>query len=67
MIKRFELKRHRLEEDLNGTWINIYDCIIAEQENMMMGDNLWKLNQQIQKQTKKNGPFDVMIMLKERK
>ena len=65
MIKRFELKRHRLEEYLNGTWINIYDCIIAEQENMMQGDSLVGLNKQMQVMDG-NKLYDVMIIMKER-
>ena len=52
------------EERKDGKWISTKDCIIAEQDNMMMGDpvdNLWR---QIQEQAMNKGPFDVMIILK---
>lgn len=53
-------------EDKNVRWVDILGCIIAEQDNMMIGDPLDGLNDQIQEQIKNDGPFDVMIILKER-
>lgn len=54
-----------LKEFNYGGWVNINNCIIAEQDNMMMGDSWDILNEQIQKQAKNGGPFDVMIIMKE--
>lgn len=54
-------------EDKNGEWVCIKNCIVCEQENMMMGDPLDEINKQIQKQIKDNGPFDMMIIMKEKK
>ena len=71
-MKRFSFNKNRLdeltsEEYVNGEWINIKDCIIAEQDNMMMGDSLSGLNEQITKQTRSDGPstlYDVMIIMR---
>lgn len=46
--------------------VMLQDCIICEQENMFLGDPLDGLNEQIQEQIKNDGPFDVMIILKEK-
>jgi len=42
--------------------VDITDCIIAQQDNMMLGDSLDNLNDQIQ--VKSNDIFDVMIIMK---
>ncbi len=51
-----------LKEDENGNLVDITDCIIAQQDNMMLGDSLDNLNDQIQ--VKSNDIFDVMIIMK---
>ena len=53
-----------LKEDENGNLVDIEDCIIAQQDNMMIGDSLDGLNEQIQKQIKDDDLFDVMIIMK---
>ncbi len=59
-----------LKEFEDGGWININDCIVLEQDNMMLGDSLdmpWELNGKMQREVDRNKVYDVMIILKERK
>ena len=55
-----------MEEYEGGEWLNIEDCIIAQQDNMMLGDPVHGLWRQIQKQAMDTGPYDVMIIMKRR-
>ena len=71
MIKRYRIavsyeRRELFEiEKPDGNMVKLDGCMIAEQEDMMMGDPLDGLNEQIQKQVgEDNGPFDVMIIMK---
>jgi len=65
MIKRYDIEYGEADLDEKGRFVDTDNCIVAEQENMMMGDDLDELNKQIQKQSKNGGPYDVMIILKE--
>ncbi len=71
MIKRYRIavsyeRRELFEiEKPDGNMVRLDGCMIAEQEDMMIGDPLDGLNEQIQKQVgEDNGPFDVMIIMK---
>ncbi len=71
MIKRYRIavsyeRRELFEiEKPDGNMVKLDGCMIAEQEDMMIGDPLDGLNEQIQKQVgEDNGPFDVMIIMK---
>ena len=55
-----------LKEDENGNLVDITDCIIAQQDNMMLGDPLDNLNDQIQKQIESDDVFDVMIIMRKK-
>jgi len=68
MIKRYD-NLGRMWENNTGKYLDIEDCIICKQKNMHLGDpldNLWKqLNEQTEKKDT-SGPFDVMIILKDK-
>ena len=50
-------------ENENGKYINVEHCIVCRQENMMLGDPLDGLNEQIQSQVKDDSLFDVAIVI----
>ena len=67
-MKRYNIhydKRYQgTHESKDGEWVYIKDCIIAHQDNMMLGDPVHGLWRQIQKQAMDTGPYDVMIIMK---
>ncbi len=65
-IKEVDYETWYWEDKEDGEWVNVEDCIIVQQDNMMMGDPLDNLNDQTQKQVKSDGIFDVMIIMRKK-
>lgn len=55
-----------LNEDKGGELLDINKCVIAEQDDIMLGDDLDYLNKQIQDRARSDKHYEVMIIMKEK-
>ena len=67
MIERYEPSEY-MDKDEYGLYIKLLDCIVLEQDNMILGDSIDgvnELNGQMRAKADMDKVYDVMIIMKE--